>query len=295
MLDTKLYTLLKVADYKNFTQAAKALNLTQPAVSQHIHALEEELGVKLFVRVGNRLTLTKEGEKAVSAARSISAIYSGLKYELSENGGGVREMSIGITHTVESSRISEVLARYAAENAGIMIRLITGTQARIRQKLKNYELDLGIIDGAVNDSELEATRLDTDSLVLVVSPEHALAEKTSVSLDEICREKLILRLPDSGTGNMFISSLNSIDRDLSSFDIILELDSIATIKDLVRHGYGVSVLAKSACMDEIVKKKLIALPIEQLNMNREINIVCARDFPYRNFLSGIVSLYNEQE
>ncbi len=292
MLDTKLYTLLKVAEYRNFTQAAKSLNLTQPAVSQHIHALEADLGVKLFIRSGTRLNLTKEGEKAVTAARMIKNLYNNLKYDISEGAAKVKELSIGITHTVESNRISEILAKYATENNGMMIRLETGTQGGIIQKLKSYDLDLGIIDGAVNDADLETTRLDEDSLVLVMDPSHALAEKNSVTLDDIRSEKLILRLPESGTGNLFISSVQSMGMDMSFFNVILEIDNIATIKDLVRHGYGVSVLAKSACMDEIAKKKLIALPIRQLKMNREINIVCARDFSYRNFISDIIQMYN---
>ncbi|MCR4950286.1 MAG: LysR family transcriptional regulator [Solobacterium sp.] len=293
MLDTKLYTLLKVAEDRNFTHAAKALNLTQPAVSQHIHALEEELGTKLFVRTGSRLNLTREGEKAVAAAKAINALYNNLKYEISESLGGIRELTIGMTHTVESNRISEILAKYAADNGRILIRIVTGTQSRIRQKLKNYEVDLAIIDGSVNDDQLETIHLDTDSFVLILSPDHPLASRQSVSLEDIMPEKLILRLPESGTGNLFRTALKEIDMDISQFNTILELDNIATIKDLVRHGYGVSVLAKSACQDDIIKNRLTALPIDQLTMKREINIVCAKDYPHSFFLNDIVSLYHE--
>jgi len=73
----------------------------------------------------------------------------------------------------------------------------------------------------------------------------------------------------------------------------LEVDNIATIKDLVRQRYGVSVLAESACMDEIMKKKLVALPIEQLNMKREINIIYTKGFQYEAFADEIVRTYRE--
>lgn len=293
MLDTKLYTLLKVAEYRNYTQAAKSLNLTQPAVSQHIHALENELGVRLFERLGNRLVLTRAGEKAVSAARAISTLYDNLKYEISDSNYGVKELNIGITHTVESNRISEALAKYVSENRNIKIKLITDTQSKLRSMLKNYELDMAIIDGSVSDEALVSKLLDTDRIVLVIDPSHPLAQKDSVTIDEIRHEKMILRLPGSGTGNMFLSAIQYKDINIDEFDIILEVDNIATIKDLVRQRYGVSVLAESACMDEIMKKKLVALPIEQLNMKREINIIYTKGFQYEAFADEIVRTYRE--
>lgn len=291
MLDTKLYTLLKVAEFRNFTQAAKSLNLTQPAVSQHIHALEEDLGVRLFERAGNRLVLTKAGERCVSAAKSISTLYSNLRYELSDSSLRIRELSIGITHTVESNHISEALAKYAAGNHNVKIKLVKDTQAKLKKKLKNFELDLAIIDGSVSDDAFETRLLDTDRLVLIVDPSHPLSQKSSVTLDEIRREKLILRLPGSGTGNMFISALQSRDIHIEAFDVILEVDNIATIKDLVRQRYGVSVLAESACIDEIMNQKLVALPIDKLNMKREINIIYTKSFQYGGFPEEIIRTY----
>ena len=81
---------------------------------------------------------------------------------------------------------------------------------------------------------------------------------------------------------------------IDEFDVMLAMDNVATIKDLIRHGYGVSVLAKSACMDELRKKKLTALPIENLSMIREINIVYGDYFKYPELLQEIVRIYNEE-
>lgn len=291
MLDTKLYTLLKVAEYRNYTQAAKALNLTQPAVSQHIHALENDLGVKLFERVGNRLVLTKAGERSVSAAKAISSLFNSLKYDLSEGNRGVRELNIGITHTAESNAISEALAKYVSENPKFKIKMITDTQQNLRKKLKSYELDMAIADGSVADPELESQLLDTDRLVLVVDPDHRLAKKSSVSLEDIRHEKLILRLPNSATRNMFISAIQSLDINVEAFNIILEVENVATIKDLIMQRYGVSVLAESACMDEIMKKKLVSLPIDKLDMKREVNILYTQGFQYPQFREEIIRIY----
>ena len=291
MIDTKLNTLLRVAEYRSFTQAAKKLNLTQPAVSQHIHALEDELGAKLFERAGNRLVLTKAGEKAVSTAKALSALYSSLKDDLSDATGSVRELRIGITHTVESNRISAALAHYAADRRDLKIRLITDKQDILCRKLKNYELDMAIIDGSTADPGLKSTMLDTDRLVMVAAVDHPLAHKASVTLDELRHEKMILRLPGSGTGNMFLAALQSKNISINAFNVILEIDNIATIKDLVRRHYGVSVLAESACLSDIAGHKLVGLPIDQLNMKREINILVTPGFPYAEFLDDLIRIY----
>ena len=84
---------------------------------------------------------------------------------------------------------------------------------------------------------------------------------------------MILRLPQSGTVNLLISSLESLNESIDEFNVILEVDNIATIKDLIRKNLGVSILPKSACMDEVRKGKLTILPIENMRMIRETNIV----------------------
>ena len=292
MLDTKLYTLIKVAELGNFTRASEALGLTQPAVSQHIKALEEQYGVRLFGRSGPKLVITREGEKVLAAAKAMLAINNNLMSELSGVDHGVRELSIGITHTMESNLIAQILTRYASEN-DVTIKLITDTQTALFSMIKNYELDLAIVDGANTDPALMSLTLDTDSLVLIVDPKHRFASRSSIGIEDIKKEKLIQRLPSSGTSNMFKSSLESRGMSMSEFDVILEVDNIATIKDLVRLGYGVSVLARSACADELGKGKLVALPIEGMSMYRELNIVYSRDFMYKEFLKSIEAFYHE--
>ena len=82
-------------------------------------------------------------------------------------------------------------------------------------------------------------------------------------------------------------------RSLREFNVVLEMDNIATIKDLIRRDFGVSVLARSACMDELSKQKIVALPIENLPMMMETNLVYLPDFGHPELLSDIVRCYNE--
>ena len=135
--------------------------------------------------------------------------------------------------------------------------------------------------------------LDTDCLVLAVCNDHPLAKKSMVTIDELKRERMILRLPSSGTRNLFAAHLESRNLSLDDFNVVLEVDNIATIKDLVRRNYGVSILALSACLDELKKSKLTALPIENLSMVREVNLLYHHTFNHMEILQDIVRIYNE--
>lgn len=293
MIDSKLYSLMKVVETGSFTKAAEQLSLTQPAVSQHIHALENELNVKIFERTGNELRVTREGELVIKYAKRLLALYHNLQRDLSSEKRQITALTIGITHTAESNAIAEALAKYATTHEGVSIKIITDSLGNLYDMLRNYELDFAIVEGKMNDPGLRFLMLDTDCLVLAVSLNHKLAKQSMVTINELKREKLILRLPDSNTRNQFVASLESQNMSIDDFNVVLEIDNIATIKDLIRRDFGVSVLAKSACMDELRKRKIAVLPIENLSMIREINIVYTQDFEHQEMLQDIVRSYNE--
>ncbi len=293
MLDQKVNSLLAVADLKSFTKAAEELSLTQPAVSHHISQLEDELGVKIFVRGKNELKITAEGEIVIKCARRMSAMNDRLRSDLADNERHLSRLRIGITHTAESNLITEVIARYSREENGTVITMITDTINNLYTMLENYELDLAIVEGKPYGRDLFSLMLDTDYLVCVMSNDNPLASHEMVTLGELKKQKMILRLPSSATRILFESRLESIGETLSDFDVMLEVDSIAAIKDLVRKDLGISILARSACMDELRKGKLTALPIENLSMIRETNIVYHRDFGHDDVLRSLVRIYRQ--
>ncbi len=291
MLDQKLYTLLSVAALGSFTGAAKELSLTQPAVSHHISALEEELGIRIFNRGKGSLTLTDEGEIAVSCARRMKVLNDRLRTDLRDKEHNLTRLRVGITHTAESNVITEVLARYGREAGDVVITVTTDTITNLYSKLEGYELDLAILEGKPPSGELSSLMLDTDYLVCVMSNENPLASHEMVTLKELRSQQMILRLPSSATRILFESRLESLGESLDSFDIMLEVDSVAAIKDLVRKDLGISILARSACMDELKKGKLTALPIENLSMIRETSIVYHRDFRHTHVLGQLLKIY----
>ena len=294
MLSQRLETLLTVAEKQNFTQAAQALSLTQPAVSHHIASLEEDLGAKLFVRGKKSLRPTAEGEIALKYARRIHALYDKMREELTDAAREMARVRIGITHTSETSIITEVLGKYASAGGHRRsITILTDTIQNLYEMLSDYRIDLAIVEGRPRDPGISALLLDTDYLVCVMSNNHPLAKKNMVTVGDILRENLILRLPNSGTRNLFVSSLEQAGMSIDDFQVILEVDNIATIKDLIRKDMGISILAKSACLDELRKGKITALPIENLSMIREINILYHSDFAHRDMLQNLMQLYKE--
>ncbi|MEA4920097.1 MAG: LysR family transcriptional regulator [Clostridiaceae bacterium] len=292
MIDPKLYTLLAVVELNSYTRAAEHLSLTQPAVTQHIKQLEKELNIKIFNRVGNEIKPTNEGHIAIRYARRSIALYKSMQQDVMDEKRHKRRLTVGITHTAESNAVAEVLGKYSAENPGTSITIITDTISNLYDMLKNYEVDLAVVEGKIQDDSINSLLLDTDSLVLVVSNNHPLAKKSMVTISELKKEPLILRRPSSGTRNLFAAHLESNNISLDDFNVILEVDNIATIKDLIRRDIGASILSRSVCLDELKKGKITVLPIENLGMIREINILYHTDFKHMDILQNIMKEYN---
>ena len=291
MLGIKLQTLLAVAEYKNFTRAAEELNMTQPAVSHHIKQLEEEVRAPLFLRNKAGLKLTPQGEIVVKYARRMNALNGKMYSELQNAERHLSLLRIGITHTSESNFTAAALAKYSNQRGKLKIILFTDTINNLYDMLENYEIDLAIVDGPYNDSRFSSMLLDTDYLTCVMSVDNPLAKKGVVTLTELKKQKMILRTPASATRTLFESALESNNETIRSFDVTLEVDNIATIKDLIRKDLGVSILPRSACLDELKKKKIAALPIENLSMVRETRIIYNKDFSHTDILNEIIKIY----
>ena len=159
--------------------------------------------------------------------------------------------------------------------------------------LDNFEIDLAITDGKVSNPSLNSVMIDTDYLVCIMSNNNPLAKHSMITLNELRRERLILRLPTSATRMLFEATLESQNESIDDFNVILEVDNVTTIKDLVQKDFGVSILAKSVCLREVRKKKLTIVPIENLSMARETNIVYHKSFAHIEVLQDITQLYHD--
>ena len=295
MLDPKLETFITVAELKNFTKAAQALNLTQPAVSNHINQLEKEYNTKLFMRKKKDFTLTNEGKIALTYARRLKALHEKMIQKIADEQTSSSHIKIGITHTSENNNITEILAQYANQMHNITITIITDSINNLYDMLENYQLDIAIVDGKKQSGKLNYLMLDTDYLVCVLSSQHPLAKNSSISLNQLKKENMILRLPSSSTRSLFEATLISINESIDSFNVLLEVDNVSTIKQLVMNNFGVSILPQSVCTKDVKKGKIKTLPIENLSMTRQMNIAYNKDFANIDVLNDIVTLYRTSQ
>ena len=295
MLDPKLETFITVAELKNFTKAAQALNLTQPAVSNHINQLEKEYNTKLFMRKKKDFTLTNEGKIALTYARRLKALHDKMIQKIADEQTSSSHIKIGITHTSENNNITEVLAQYANQMHNITITIINDSINNLYDMLENYQLDIAIVDGKKQSGKLNYLMLDTDYLVCVLSSQHPLAKNSSISLNQLKKENMILRLPSSSTRSLFEATLISINESIDSFNVLLEVDNVSTIKQLVMNNFGVSILPQSVCTKDVKKGKIKTLPIENLSMTRQMNIAYNKDFANIDVLNDIVTLYRTSQ
>ena len=231
------------------------------------------------------------GDIVLNYARKFVAMHNKMLDDIKHN--HKINIKLGITHTAESNKITEIIGSYLINNPGLSVTIITDTTNNLYKMVENYELDLAIVDNKKN-VKLNYLPLDTDYLVCVVNNNSPLAKKKIVTLKELKKENLILRLDSSYTRKLFESTLESINESINSFKIILELDNIETIKDLVRKDMGVSILAKNTCIDEVNRKKLTILPIENLSMVRKNYIIYTDYFNYIDNVKELINHYNKE-
>lgn len=293
LLDDRFETLIAVCETKNFTKAGALLGLTQPAVSNHIKKLEQELGAPLFLRKKGELLLSTEGEITLLYARRMKALCDKLQEKVKNAKTNLKKIRIGITHTQESGFMAEALSKMAVANDNTNITLITDNIKNLYDMLENFEIDVAIIEQKPTNPNFNFMVIDTDMLLCMTSPRNSLAKKSAITLNELKKQHLILRLPSSYTREKFEQALSSIGESIEDFDVTIEVDSIATIRNLVKKDIGVSILSKSACYKEINKGSLVALPIENLSMIRETAIVYHKTFDHLDIIEKISKGYNE--
>lgn len=291
MVDSKVRTLIRVVDEGGFTRAANSLHLTQPAVSHHIRQLEMEYGIHIFRQDKKELTLTPEGEVLAKYARRIIAVERAARQAIEDSRRSLRHLSVGLTPTAGENRMPQVLALYCHEHPQVHINIVTDTINNLYQRMELYGLDLAVVEGALPGQKFNSILLDTDYLCVITSPEHPFARRQSIQLSELKGERLILRSAKASTRTLFDGYLQSCGESVQNFNVMMELDNVAMIKELVGQNLGVSVIAKSACREEVRAGRLAAVPIENASMSRDIRLIYHNDFGHPDVLDELREIY----
>ncbi len=291
MIDPKVRTLIRVVEEGGFTRAANTLHLTQPAVSHHIRQLEMEYGLHIFRQDKKELSLTPEGEVLLKYARRMIAVERAARQAIEDSRRSLRHLSVGLTPTAGENRMPQVLALYCHEHPQIHINIVTDTINNLYQRMEMYELELAVVEGALPGEKFNSILLDTDHLCVITAPQHPFARRQSIQPAELKGERLILRSAKAGTRTLFDGYLQSCGESVQNFNVMMELDNVAMIKDLVSQNLGVSVIAKSACREEVRAGRLAAVPIENASMSRDIRLIYHSDFGHPDVLEELREIY----
>lgn len=275
-LDSRqLLAFAAVARHGSFTLAAKDLFLTQSAVSHAMKALETEVGCRLLDRVGKRALLTQAGEQFLrhteKILREMDAARAGLDTLANWGHGRLR---VGASTTACQYIIPTVLREFKQSFPKCVIRIEPGDHARQLELLRAGQIDLALMPtNPGSDDEFENVPLFEDELRFLVAPLHPWAKNGGVRRDNIAEETFVLYNKSSYTFRLVSEYLRDEKITLTHY---IELGSMEAIKELVKIGLGVGVLAPWIAREELKVGSLIAFPLGRRKLKRQWGIVYLR-------------------
>jgi DNA-binding transcriptional LysR family regulator len=270
----QLEILVKVADLGSFSRAADALFLTQPTVSEHIRALEDQVGVRLLDRLGRGATPTRAGQLLLTHARRILALQREAQQAMDQFQGRMSgELVVGGSTIPGEYVLPAVVGRFKEKFPDISISLLIGDSQQVQDWVLDGRVEIGVVGAQAMHRALETRELMPDELVVVVPATHPWAAVKQVALTEIASEPLILRERGSGSRQALERALAEVGTDLSAFRIAGEMGSTQAIKQAVRAGVGISLISHRAVADECRHHLLSCLKVRDLKVSRVFYIV----------------------
>jgi DNA-binding transcriptional LysR family regulator len=284
-----LETFSKAAELGSFTGAAKALGLSQAAVSQRIQALEKTLRKSLFQRRGGRVMLTEAGQTLYTYAQRILDVHREARREITGHDaplGG--ELLIASSSIPGEHLLPALLSVFGQRHPHIRVRASVSDSLEAIAQVERGEVSLGLVGRKVEKPHLDYRFLASDRMVLVVPPGHVLSKRKKLTLKQLLPHPLILRESGSGLRHCFEKSLERAGRSLAELRVALELGSNEAIKEAVLRGVGVAILSNYAVGKELRAGQLHALEVSDLRCDRDLFIVQDRrrvlPLPARTFL-----------
>jgi len=269
MSDFRLKVFHSVAKRLSFTKAASELYITQPAVTNHIHELEEEYKTKLFERSGNKIILTPSGEILLNRSEEIFAIYRHLEFELntiSQKHSGL--LRLGASTTVAQYVIPPLLAGYQQKFPDVKINLLNENTEQVEQKLLHKEIELGIIEGHSKNHQIKYTEFLKDEIVLVANSKNSLLKKEEIKPQELKKIPLALREQGSGTLEVIEHALKIHKIKLSQLAIEIHLGSTESIKSYIMHSPCMAFVSIHSVVNELNRGELRVLDIKGMSLER---------------------------
>lgn len=262
MSDRRLQVFNTVARLLSFTKAAEVLHMTQPAVTFQVRQLEEAFNTRLFDRAHNRISLTAAGNQIYHYSDRIFELYSEMENSVKEITGEISgSVVIGASTTVAEYLLPALLGKFKAEHNDVKIVLNVSNSDGIIQMVENNSIDLGVIEAPVHNQHLKIEACMDDQLEVMLTPDHPLAKKRVIKIDDLMDVPFICREEGSGTREVISDYFQEHNYNLEQLEICFELGSPEAVKGAIEAGMGVSILSKVTITKELELGTLCSIPL----------------------------------
>lgn len=259
-----------VASERSFSAAARKLHRTQPAVSQAIRRLEDELGDRLFDRSSRNGVLTEAGTLLLQHAERLLRLAADAELAIREL-QHVRKgrVLIGANEAAVHSLLPYI-QQFTAAHPGVSVDVRRTPSRKVAAELMDHSIDFGVLTFLPRESSLQSISLGGDELVMLANPSHPLARRKRVSLEEVGRQVVIAHNDPSPARDRV---LRIYERRHAPINIQISLPSLDGIKRAVEMGAGVAVLPRRCALTEIERGDLVAVKVPELSARRVVRFV----------------------
>jgi DNA-binding transcriptional LysR family regulator len=267
---SELQVFLAVVTERSFSKAAALLNRTQPAVSQSVRRLEEELGEQLFDRSARGGQLTKAGTVLLDYARRLIR----LKEEAETAVRELQDMREGRVLIGANEAAIHVLLpiveRFRTTHSLAQVEVTRTAARQLAAEVLNQSLDFGVLTFPPRDRGLRSLSLGQDDLVMLTHPSHPLARRRQINMEEFGRQTIIAHNDPSPARERV---LRIYEQRHAAINIQIGLPSLDAIKHAIEMGLGVALLPRRCALAEIKRGQLSAVKVAQLGLPRDVRLI----------------------
>ena len=295
----QLQSFCAVVKYKSFTKAAEKLYLSQPTISTHVRQLEEEFQTSLIVRTTKSVEVTPRGQELYECACNIVNLRDNLMRSWSDE--DEKMIRIGASTIPSAYMLPQILPAFRAIRPASQFHVFQSDSQGIVEGLLCGAFDVGLIGADMHEETLELTPFYADRMVLITPVnEHFLqfSENGGITLEEICREPMLLREKGSGSKKCISSYFERVGVDENDLIITARLNDQESIKNLVAGGLGISIISEKAAEDAVKAGRLLTFPLPEAGARRYLYVACRRGAPMsgqtQQFVSFVKNYYQRE-
>ena len=276
LTDFRLKVFKTVADRLSFTKAAAELLISQPAVTKQINELERLLGKPLYLRHGNRISLTDDGVRLLEYANRILALYGELRDAFVEEQGAFSgEIRLGASTTLSQYVLPGLLAKFRKLYPDVRVTLFNGNTEQIERQIADGKLDFGMIEGTASNPALHYELFMDDELVLVTSASNTSFTREEITAADLPALPLVIRENGSGTLDVLSRELSRHGLSLRQLHIEMQLGSTESIKHYLFYSDTFAFVSVQAVLDELAANRLRVVEVGDMELVRRFSFVTA--------------------